>query len=270
MWADAGECNANRGFMTNHCKLACKQCAAPLTKPSVKGTPKPTLPFHPAPSNSTIAEAAVDTVQQGVAAASEAAGRVVGAGKAAANSTAAEAAMEAVTKGAAVASDAAGKVIMAGKAVANSTVAEAAANTVQKGAAAASGAAGNAVSAGKDAIIGAVSNATSRTGAEQNQTGSSVLQRAGQGSIVVSDGVKTALEQQQAALANRGDSEDDAPGAAGKRSYDDSQVKIAVILCWSLMCKHSRKYSHLVAGRVNSTSCSRCCWKCWLALFSYT
>ena len=77
MWADAGECDANPGFMTNNCKVACKQCKLPLAKPTVKAAPKNVVPSSP----SNLISKAADTVQQGAAVASDSVGKVVSTGK---------------------------------------------------------------------------------------------------------------------------------------------------------------------------------------------
>ena len=82
MWADAGECDANPGFMTNNCKVACKQCKIPVQKPIAKAALQNTPPASP--SNST--SKAVGAVQQGAAVASVAAGKVVSKGKEAVSS----------------------------------------------------------------------------------------------------------------------------------------------------------------------------------------
>ena len=72
-WADAGECDQNPGFMTNNCKLACKRCKLPVGK----GTPKKVS----GKASPTLISQAADTVVQGAAVASEAAGKVVDSGK---------------------------------------------------------------------------------------------------------------------------------------------------------------------------------------------
>lgn len=77
MWADAGECDANPGFMTNNCKVACKRCKVPVLRPPAKAATQNTV----AASASNLTSKAVSTVQQGAAVASEAAGKVVSKGK---------------------------------------------------------------------------------------------------------------------------------------------------------------------------------------------
>ncbi|KAL3136783.1 hypothetical protein ABBQ38_005497 [Trebouxia sp. C0009 RCD-2024] len=75
-WADAGECDQNPGFMTNHCKLACKQCTLPVDDPPETSSDD----THPA-SPSSLTSGAADTVQKGAAVASKAAGKVLDTGK---------------------------------------------------------------------------------------------------------------------------------------------------------------------------------------------
>lgn len=77
MWADAGECDANPGFMTNNCKVACKRCKVPVLRPPAKAATQNTV----AASASNLTSKAVSAVQQGAAVASEAAGKVVSKGK---------------------------------------------------------------------------------------------------------------------------------------------------------------------------------------------
>ncbi len=76
MWADAGECDANPGFMTNNCKVACKKCTLPV-QPVPTKKPKHALPVSPA----TVLSKAATTVQQGANDASEAAGQLISTGK---------------------------------------------------------------------------------------------------------------------------------------------------------------------------------------------
>ncbi|KAL0035276.1 hypothetical protein WJX79_009858 [Trebouxia sp. C0005] len=45
IWADAGECDANPGFMTNNCKVACEKCTIPLHAPTKKA--KAAVPTSP-------------------------------------------------------------------------------------------------------------------------------------------------------------------------------------------------------------------------------
>ena len=75
-WADAGECDQNPGFMTNHCKLACKQCTLPPDEPPEAASDD----ANPA-SPSSLTSQAADTVQKGAAVASEAAGKLLDTGK---------------------------------------------------------------------------------------------------------------------------------------------------------------------------------------------
>lgn len=62
--------------MTNHCKLACKQCTLPGDEPPETASDD----THPASPSSLTSEAA-DTAQKGAAVASEAAGKVLDTGK---------------------------------------------------------------------------------------------------------------------------------------------------------------------------------------------
>ena len=167
MWADAGECDANPGFMTNNCKVACKKCTLPVSAP----TKKAQAGLSTSPAN-LISKAAV-TVQQGVSNASEAAGSLVSAGQEAAGnlvSTGKEAADSLVGTG----KEAAVGLVSSGK--------EAAGNAVTTG----KEAVGQLVSTGKDIATNLSSNVTavkdkvtggSTTGSSkgQNQAGESVL-----------------------------------------------------------------------------------------------
>lgn len=76
MWADAGECVSNPGFMNNNCRIACKLCTLPVDGPPNTASPD----AHPA-SPSSLTSQAADTAQKGAAAASEAAGTVLDTGK---------------------------------------------------------------------------------------------------------------------------------------------------------------------------------------------
>ncbi len=80
VWADAGECDANPGFMTNNCKVACKKCTIPVHVPTKK--PKAAVPASPA----NLAAKAVTFAQQAASNASEAAGNLLSTGKEAAAS----------------------------------------------------------------------------------------------------------------------------------------------------------------------------------------
>ncbi len=80
VWADAGECDANPGFMTNNCRVACKKCTIPVHAPTKR--PKAAVPASPA----TLAAKAVTTAQQAASNASEAAGNLLSTGKEAAAS----------------------------------------------------------------------------------------------------------------------------------------------------------------------------------------
>ena len=80
LWADAGECDANPGFMTNNCKVACKKCTIPVHAPTKKA--KATVPA----SAANLAAKALTTAQQAASNASEAAGNLLSTGKEAAAS----------------------------------------------------------------------------------------------------------------------------------------------------------------------------------------
>ena len=84
MWADAGECDNNPGFMTNNCKVACKKCTLQKAAPAKKV--KSSLPASP-----NLLQKATSTVQEGAVNASEAAGKLLSAGKQAAGSLVANA-----------------------------------------------------------------------------------------------------------------------------------------------------------------------------------
>ncbi len=74
-WADAGECDANPGFMTNNCKVACKKCTIPVHAPTKKA--KAAVSASPA----NLVAKAVTTAQQAASNASEAAGNLLSTGK---------------------------------------------------------------------------------------------------------------------------------------------------------------------------------------------
>ena len=227
MWADAGECDANPGFMTNNCKVACKKCTLPVSAP----TKKAQAGLSTSPAN-LISKAAV-TVQQGVSDASEAAGSLVSAGQEAAGnlvSTGKEAADSLVGTG----KEAAGGLVSSGK--------EAAGNLVGTG----KEAVGQLVSTGKDIATNLSSNVTavkdkvtggSTTGSSkgQNHADESVLGKAAATTAVVSDKIKQALAK--AANVSRGDTAQDAPGV--KQKYDDSLVRLSFCarLSFPSMCK---------------------------------
>lgn len=80
VWADAGECDANPGFMTNNCKVACRKCTIPVHAPTKKA--KAAVPASPA----NLAAKAVTVAQQAASNASEAAGNLLSSGKEAAAS----------------------------------------------------------------------------------------------------------------------------------------------------------------------------------------
>lgn len=80
IWADAGECDGNPGFMTNNCKVACKKCTLPVHIPTKKA--KAAVPASPA----NLVAKAVITAQQAASNASEAAGNLLSTGKEAAAS----------------------------------------------------------------------------------------------------------------------------------------------------------------------------------------
>ena len=110
-----------------------------------------------------------------------------------------------------------------------------AAASVQQGASNVSEAAGNMIGTGKEAAANLLANVTSVkdsvTGAittdsssrTQNQSSNSVLGKTALAAVVVADEVKQALAA--AANISRGDTADDAPGAANRKKYDDSQVR---------------------------------------------
>ncbi|DBA88087.1 TPA: hypothetical protein ACH3X2_005086 [Trebouxia sp. C0005] len=75
IWADAGECDANPGFMTNNCKVACEKCTIPLHAPTKKA--KAAVPTSP----TNLVATAVTTAQQAASNASEAAGNLLSTGK---------------------------------------------------------------------------------------------------------------------------------------------------------------------------------------------
>ena len=117
-----------------------------------------------------------------------------------------------VQQGASNVSEAAGNMIGTGK--------EAAGNMIGTGKEAAANLLAN-VSAVKDSVTGAITmDSSSRT---QNQSGNSLLGKTALAAVVVADEVKQALAA--AANISRGDTADDAPGAANRKKYDDSQVK---------------------------------------------
>ena len=80
IWADAGECDVNPGFMTNNCRVACKKCTIPVHTPTKKA--KTAVPASPA----NLVAKAVITAQQAASNASEAAGNLLSTGKEAAAS----------------------------------------------------------------------------------------------------------------------------------------------------------------------------------------
>ena len=80
IWADAGECDGNPGFMTNNCKVACKKCTLPVHIPTKKA--KAAVPASPA----NLVAKAVITAQQAASNTSEAAGNLLSTGKEAAAS----------------------------------------------------------------------------------------------------------------------------------------------------------------------------------------
>ena len=110
-----------------------------------------------------------------------------------------------------------------------------AAASVQQGASNVSEAAGNMIGTGKEAAANLLANVTavkdSVTGAittdsssgTQNHSSNSVLGKTALAAVVVADEVKQALAA--AANISRGDTADDAPGAANRKKYDDSQVR---------------------------------------------